>query len=318
MNPSRLLTLTALIFSLSLWSCEKERIDLPWQMVFTQPGYVLSDISQSAPNQLRAVGGVSWYEGLSVESTDGGITWEAGRLGDKQLFGIDSRGTRTTAVGIDGYLYEKNGTDEWQFVRLSRWDILRDVVDIGDDLRVAVGGVAFNSGVIYRLDQGRITEFHSFPHELQWVEQLADGSLLAGGYGLVLKSSDRGVSWSSVPLEGDFFQDAAVGDDGSIWVVGYAGGVWKSENGGNTWKKQRGPKSITRLPGLRCVDFRDNRTGIIAGDNGNALLTNNGGDDWVTIGSLPQDVDFYAVTIDGQHAWLVGSRGAIVRIELAE
>lgn len=298
-------------------SCGKKDIDLPltiWQSEDPVTWSALSSLDGSG--HFFAIGGNTWYSGAVAESRNSGQTWRVDTLGNKQLFGLTSSGETSLAVGIDGYLFEKKGETPWTFVRLSHWDILRDIVMVGEDEWIAVGGVAFNSGVIYRIKEGQITSVQPFLHELQWITRLNDQVLLSGGYGLILRSEDGGVSWKAADLEGDYFQDASFLDDQTGYLAGYAGSIWKTTNGGMSWEKLNGPRIFGALPALRAIQFRDDRTGAVCGDKGLVWFTRDGGKTWETIAGLPDDTDFHDLLFNGEQLLLCGTNGIIAVIDL--
>lgn len=311
------LWLFSLLGTLLLASCGKKDIDLPvtiWQHDEAVTWSALS--STTDPDHLLAIGGNTWYSGAVAESRNGGQSWTVDSLGNKQLFGLASSGDHSLAVGIDGYLFEKKGEMPWQFYRLSQWDILRDIVMLDENEWIAVGGVAFNEGVIYRIIQGEITDVSRFLHELQWVTRINDRNLLAGGYGLILRSHDAGQSWKASDLAGDFFQDVHFTDQRTGYLVGYAGSIWKTQDAGVSWKKLNGPGIFGGLPALRAIRFRDTRFGAVCGDKGLVWITRDGGDTWESVTGMPKDVDFHDLIFNANQLILAGTDGTMATLEL--
>lgn len=305
-----------LAYGILFGSCGKEEIQFPWVVRYQSAGFTLTSIRAVGESGLITTGGDTWYEGIFAESQDGGNSWTGNTLGNKQLFGIGGKDSLSVTVGIDGYVYEKTGDSAWVFHRLSHWDILRDIVVLSPSNWVAVGGVAFKEGVIYRIRDRQIIDVIEYPHELQWIEQAGDGTLFAGGYGIVVKSSDGGETWSALELSGDFFQDACFLPDGTGFIVGYAGGIWKTSDNGNHWKRIQRPGKLARLPGLRTIDFKDASTGILAGDDGLIWYTSDGGDSWKQIEGTPVSTDWYDAVIKEDKAWLCGSGASIIELSL--
>jgi len=306
-----------LLIAGTLLSCDKGEIDLPAVVRHRAEGSVFSAIAQGGQSgQFVVTGGKAWEAGLWAESTDGGVTWKMDSLGNKQLFGLALKGDTLLTVGIDGHLFEKPPGEPWAFYRLSHWDILRDIVAIRSDQWLAVGGVAFNDGVIYHIVSGEIQRIQRFPHELQWILALDGQHLLAGGYGVVLRSANAGDTWEITGLEGDFFQGATRTGPQTALVAGYAGSVWKTMDGGTSWKKLRHPRWLGKLPGIRGIDFRDEQTGVICGDGGQLWLTTDGGDQWQAIRNAPSSVDWYDCLITGDILRVCGSEGTILEVAL--
>lgn len=89
---------------------------------------------------------------------------------------------------------------------------------------------------------------------------------------MLLRSTDRGVSWQQV-LEAPSLMTTAVSADGSVLARSYYDGVYRSSNNGETWSQVVGPNSIRELSAL----VTDARGGVFAlsrdylcrsGDNG--------------------------------------------------
>lgn len=308
-------TLAWIVLSLAIFSCTKEEA-LPWRLHKLEGTHELSAIRAMGPDTLVAVGGSTWYAGHYAISTDGGERWQADSLGNKQLFGVHVKGGTAWAIGIDGYLFEKRGAAPWAFHRLSHWDILRDVTSDGEMLWAA-GGVAFSTGVIYGIRAGQLAVYHPFPHELQWIEVVQPGVYMAGGYGLVLRSSDAGESWTAVALEGDYFRDACFINDQLGFIAGYSGHIWKTTDGGLTWKKVHSGSFFNPSKfSFRAIEFYDESLGIVAGNGGQVFITRDGGDSWLRVEDTPDAVDWHGVTFAGTTAWLCGSDNHILETPL--
>lgn len=301
---------------LTLFSCKKEELELPWKLHYSSPGNTLSAITSTSTGEILAVGGDSWYRGISVESSGGSKTWNEDSVCNKQLFGLTKLDEKIWTLGIDGYYFERDEDPDWTFYRLGYWDILRDAVPVNENKVIAVGGVAFEEGVIHHIQYGGIRQIYRFEHELRWIRRLSEDSYLVGGYGLVLKSDNGGYNWQELDIKGDFFTDAHFVNGSTGYIVGYAGTVWKTRDAGKSWEKMRRQDLIAPLPGFQAIWFFDEDTGIIAGENGHILMTSDGGNNWKAVKGPPRNIDWYDITgLDGT-AWLSGSRGNIIELSL--
>jgi hypothetical protein len=307
------------IFLLSiiiLFSCEKEKQALPWKIHYSSPGNTLSAIMPTSLGEVLAVGGDSWYRGVTVESSGDQETWIEDSVCNKQLFGLARQNDKTWMVGIDGYYFEKWLSSNWRFYRLGHWDIIRDVVPVNENKIIAVGGVAFENGVIFHIEYGGIRQVYRFEHELRWIKRIEEDHYLAGGFGLVLASTDGGYTWEEVDIKGDFFTDAHFISPSQGYIVGYAGTIWKTTDGGRSWEKLKGQNVFSSLAGFQAIHFLDDETGLIAGENGNVLLTTDGGEEWKEVTGLPGNIDWYDLVLIDRSAWLCGSKGHILEISL--
>lgn len=98
---------------------------------------------------------------------------------------------------------------------------------------------------------------------------------VVGDNGLLMSSTDLGVTWQSagfggtgLSLRGIRFLDAQRG-----WAVGDVGTILLTTDGGKSWRSQASGTQRT----LTQVQFLDARTGWISGSNGTLLATGTGG-----------------------------------------
>ena len=172
-------------------------------------------------------------------------------------------------------------------------------------------------GQVYRSDnQGADWQYigHQLPNpdslHFNAIFQAGNGELyLLGEAGLLLKSSDKGVTWvaEDVPYDGSFF---ALVETDALYLMGLRGNLFrKALDGGNTWIKQRFGSTATM-----------NDAVVVEGD---AILVGQGG------ALMRQDKDgfmamaaqglrtFSAVAHHGGNLILVGESG-VKRIALKE
>ncbi len=143
--------------------------------------------------------------------------------------------------------------------------------------------------------------------------RFADGldAWAVGDGGLVLKSSNGGVSWEAppkaLPIEVGVFSDfrAVATHDAHVWIAGSPGGrVWHSQDGGRHWNAQ--PTGQTQP--LYALTFQSERVGFAVGAFGTILRTDDGGDSWhpvrgdsrraalLSLHARPERVPFNALT----------------------
>jgi photosystem II stability/assembly factor-like uncharacterized protein len=302
-----------LLLVLALSGCGKERIGLVWERQESGTDYTISAVHFLDAQRGYAVGGDSWYFGLSLETANGGRTWQADSMANKQLFALDfdEEGTGV-AGGIDGYVFRKREEDiDWQFFRYPNWDYYRSISH-RKDVTLLVSGEAFKNGAIVRLNQFQPDTLSVWENELSAIWLVDEATAIAAGFGIVLRSEDGGRSWSPLPVKGDYFQDIHFPSERVGYIVGLAGTILKTEDGGATWDRQRNGGNIwvSNRP-FRAVCFADEQRGYIAGDGGLLWKTDNGGADWMVVEDLPE-IDFTDVCVVGNEGWLVGKKGAII------
>lgn len=141
-----------------------------------------------------------------------------------------------------------------------------------------------------------------------------------GDGGVILTSSDDGVSWQAHPsgtwlsLNGVSFPEASDG-----WAVGGTTGlsgdlgpsgtvILHTADGGLTWTSQHLPVSAP----LSAVCFTDASTGWAVGDRGTVLHTSDGGLTWRRQTAPTPDDLTCVVFHDSRHGWIGGVPGAVL------
>ena len=137
--------------------------------------------------------------------------------------------------------------------------------------------------------------------------------LAVGVNGTILKSTNRGVTWTSrtsgtrVSLRS---VDLAT-DGQTAWVVGDGGTILRSLDGGDSWLSSDSATAAVLL----SVSFgADGRTGWAVGSTGTALRSLDGGASWTRISTSTSE-ELWSVTSSGSGAtfWAVGTNGTILR-----
>jgi photosystem II stability/assembly factor-like uncharacterized protein len=182
------------------------------------------------------------------------------------------------------------------------------------------------------------------------VTRAGDRLVAVGERGIVLLSDDNGVSWrqarsvpSSVALTAVSFADVSDG-----WAVGHAGVILHSKDGGETWSKQLDGKLAAQLelqgaqtqsvndpqgaqrrlsaaqqlvadgadkPFLGLY-FANRQQGLVVGAYGLAMLTEDAGVHWRSVGSEldnPNGMHLYAILRDAQGVMIAGEQGTLLR-----
>ncbi|WP_397448931.1 WD40/YVTN/BNR-like repeat-containing protein [Pseudomonas sp. NA-150] len=214
---------------------------------------------------------------------------------------------------------------------------------------LAAAGVAHSASVDL-LDTPATVDQHADRAVLLAVVRAGQRLVAVGERGIVLLSDDSGVSWvqsrsvpSSVALTAVSFVDADHG-----WAVGHGGVILHSEDGGQTWGKQLDGKLAAQLewqgaqaqsavdpqgaqrrfgaaqqlvaegadkPFL-AVYFADSQHGLVVGAYGLAMLTDDAGVHWRSVGSEldnPGGMHLYAILGDAQGVVIVGEQGTLLR-----
>ena len=132
---------------------------------------------------------------------------------------------------------------------------------------------------------------------------------IVGDEGLILHTSDGGLSWSEQRSNTDaqLFHLAVREDKG--WIVGTGGIILHTDDAGRNWYKQYSgvPEDLNRVYAV------SDRILIVTGDKGTLLRTENGGATWEKVRLTMTAPLFGASFIDRRTGWVVGYNGRILR-----
>lgn len=299
---------------LFLSACRMETVSLPWKEVPSPTTRLLTSVRFADPLHGHAVGGATWSYGVDVHTEDGGLTWLADSLTNKQLLNVQFNPQGDGfAVGFDGLLLYKNAASPlWEEKYRYLWSVLRGAAFNAEGGGVLVGGAAFQHGAAIRLDnQFQVLSLDTFAQELRSVCYSDGHTVHAVGYGIILRSVDGGTSWQPSSSSGDFYQSVCFPSAQTGYIAGYQGTILKTNDGGLSWERLRNGDSLLEkdLP-FRCIYFVDDQKGYIVGDGGLFWRTENGGQDWKQVSGFP-DTDLYGVFATAGKGFIVGDRGKI-------
>ncbi len=303
-----------------LCACSKEKISLDWVELNSQTSSDLSSIYFIDDQLGYAVGGDEWSKAVAAETRDGGKTWTSDSIGQKRIYGLQfSEEGQGYAVGNDGLMYFKADMESaWKVLRLARWDNHKSIA-VYDGQGIIVSGAAYQNGVIQKVSENFITTVvDTFDNELSAVVFSDAETAHAVGYGIVLRSTDSGDTWTVSSVQGDFFRDVYFPTPRVGYIVGYSGSILKTEDAGETWEWQRkGDALLVKNKAFRAVHFADEQRGYIVGDQGLFWRTHDGGDSWAVDKNFPE-VDFYDVFALSDGGCVVGANGRIFKFEHGE
>lgn len=297
--------------------CGKEKIEPVWERQESHTDYDISAVRFIDGQRGYAVGGNSWYYGVSLVTEDGGNTWVIDSMADKQLYALDINDEgEAVAVGIDGYVFSRGENDvDWSFYRYPVWEFYRGVSHT-ENATLVVGGQAYKSGMVVRLDGDfQLDMLSEFDVELDAVCFAGEQVAIAAGYGLILRSEDGGRNWAPLPVDGDHFRAIHFPTSSVGYIAGGSGTILKTEDGGKTWERLRNGGGIweSNIP-FRALFFTDEETGYLAGEKGVVWKTKDGGRSWAVLKGLPEE-DYFGVHAVGGDVWLVGRKGTIVHFK---
>lgn len=315
-SKSRYLFLFCLLL---VFACGKESVDLPFTTERLSTNLNLNSIAFTSPDEGYIVGGKTWTNGIVAHTIDGGDSWTVDSLADKELFDLHISPDKVSrTVGIDGYIFSNTTSgNDWNFHRYNVWDIHRGIAVNDNNQEVIVGGQAFHTGHIMRLNaMNQIDTVIRLEHELAAVEFVNNNRVIAAGYGVILISEDAGLNWQFLPVEGDFFVDIHFIDDQFGFIVGNFGTILKTTNGGSDWKEvEKGGNVISSNQNMTAIHFFNNSLGFVVGRSGLFWRTDNGGEDWKEVAGIP-DIDLKDVFIYEEKGYAVGANGQLIRFSV--
>ena len=305
---------TTFLFCLCLIACGKEKTTVVWQEQMSNATYDLRAVHFYDAQNGIICGGKTWESGFILRTKDGGTTWKTDSILNKGFYGLGTDIGKTWIVGNSGHIFEfsKNDTSlRWVGQPFDAW--FRDVAVRGQT-GFMVGGQAWQVGKIVRFDavMGKKQQLDTFPQELTSVCFSDDSTVHAVGYGLVLRSTNKGKTWhAQVDLQYDFFQSVCFSSEKIGYLVGQNGGILKTTDGGASWVYLKKSKNIGN-PRFRAVFFSDILRGWICGEDGVLWRTTDGGTSWQIVEGLPK-YDFYDIFANDTEGVLVGNGGRIVK-----
>ena len=266
-----------------------------------------------------AAGGFTFQQSIILRSVDGGYTWVAGSSPDapKEMYGMGISPNGTVYLsGIDGdVLHSKDSGKTWQFNRINDWLVYRGGYFPTPDTGIFVSTILQRQCTITRVDSNfNIIDEQTFLLGLNDMYMATPDIGYAIGYGTVMKTSNRGNTWSFQDVQGDNFTAMDIHGE-EIWMCGANGGIYHSYNGGNDWKTLRNGNDITQKRYmLRSILFKDASHGWACGDNGVVLYSNDAGNHWMEYDHFTTNTLRSIALCPNGDLLMAGDNGALYRL----
>ena len=134
-------------------------------------------------------------------------------------------------------------------------------------------------------------------------------TLLAGEFGTILRSEDRGATWARLesPYDGSFFGGLGL-SDGTILLFGLRGNLFRSADGGASWQKIDSGVTASLLSGAERAEGEV----VIVGLSGTLLRSGNGTKSFSLSGGLKREALAAVLPLSGGGLLLLGENGAAV------
>lgn len=146
--------------------------------------------------------------------------------------------------------------------------------------------------------------------KLMSVSFINDHFWIVGEMGALFRSDTDAAQWQIMGEEEDVnFNSIRAGAEGDIWITAEFGRLMRSRDNGLTWTSQElGSES------LRAIVF-DGATGVAVGNQGQAFISHDSGDNWQQITQFTQD-HLFDVSIHNGTWVTTGDRGALFRTKV--
>ncbi len=141
--------------------------------------------------------------------------------------------------------------------------------------------------------------------------RIFDGTAWAvGEFHTLLRSQDRGATWSRMLPEKDSALNNICMRGQQGWLVGEFGSILRTSDGGTHWAEV----AAVGKNSLMAVAFRDASNGVAVGLSGTVLRSSDGGASWTAAAPVTKE-HLYSVIWDGSRWMAVGDKGMMVSAE---
>ncbi|GAA1978815.1 hypothetical protein GCM10009718_14390 [Isoptericola halotolerans] len=240
------------------------------------------------------------YQGRLVHTPDAGATWTVLPFPDVAIQDLVADGDALAALSSDGLRLSQDGGQDWRHVA-SSWT--------GQPAGVAFAGDAFliaTDDGVYRIADARSggrEVVQTYAPEL-WNEYpaglVADGSsaMMVRGDGIVLASTDGGLTWAESGDVGQGHTTAMEIADGTVYIAGLSS-YSTSDDNGSTWRTHDLPVlgplpvDVDHWPGRPSGEI------VMAMEQAGFYATTDG-DEWTKIGVSGTDVHGVDVGVDAE------------------
>ena len=295
-----------LVLFLLLYACYPPEIKLSAEQIDLKVKKDLYAINFINENIGFASGGSHWDYGLMLSTADGGVTWFADSISNKAVYGQDVNDQAiAAAAGRDGYFYIKRNTEaDWEFIKLQHWDNLQDISIFDRQNIVSVGGQAWDYGVIILIKEDpwfRAVQKDTFDFELSAVCHSSENVVHAVGYGSILRSVDKGLTWNlNQEISGDYFNGITFLNNSTGLICGLGGSILKTKDEGKHWKiiRKNTPFAAEKAK-FSALNFVDETQVYIVGQEGTVWRSIDVGESWERL-NLGIEEDLLDVDSNGE------------------
>ena len=303
----RLFLSSFFIFSLIIISCTKPEETTTFVQANLNTTDLLTSVHVDENDQITILGGFVWSHCDMYEGPDP-FSLKKASFSNKLLFDLKpDKNNRLLAVGVDGYMYSKNENDIWTFHRSTGWDILHCIRDSGNRI-ISGGGKSYQKGYLYFYNRDLdLDSIQYFDFEISDFVLLGRDTIVAAGYGRVIRSEDGGATWKTMNAKGDFYASVGFKDKNKGWLAGFNGSLLQTRDGGITWQNISKRLKGSGINSFRKLVLLDDRI-VLLGNKGKFWYSSDDGQNW-TYAALPTQADLYDMVEWKNKLIVVGSDG---------
>ncbi|HRX29089.1 MAG TPA: YCF48-related protein [Saprospiraceae bacterium] len=307
---------------LVLNSCNKddETIDVNYSISYLDTNIDLQDVAFFQGSYVL-VGGRSWEIGVLIKSKDF-VEFTIDSISYNAMLDLFTYGDDIYCTGVDGRITVVNNgqiryqnylgkvEEDWSYT------VLRSIY-VDDNRIIITGGKSYNNGQITQLNKEyKLIEYDTFVNQLNEIESLGDGRLMAVGYGQVLSYDEGENKWKQENVFGDNFIACSFDYHSSFWVAGADGSIIRLNTETQRWEKLRDESTFfSHSQGLNDILFIDENNGIVVGQEGYVSITTNAGKTW-SQANIKTDNNLNKVIYAENQYLIIGDDGIVIKIDL--
>jgi photosystem II stability/assembly factor-like uncharacterized protein len=288
-----------------------EELQLPTTLAITS-------IVAENDSVLWVAAGQRFGRGAVFKTSDAGQNWQQILDSDQEITDLELKNGKLYALPIGNQiLWTSDNGQNWQNIFMPGWEYFSAAAIFDNDFALLVGGENFGKGIVHQLSTNTNTFLwaDTLQHNLRDIFCLNDSVVFAVGYGVILRSADRGLNWVPDAARGDYYKAICFPDSLNGYVAGDYGSIYKTTDAGLNWTKiKKGSSFFNEKTRFSDIHFSDADAGAVVGVDGLLWQTKNAGDSWIPIENLPK-TNFRAIFTGKTKIFVGAENGRLITVE---